>query len=60
MADPTRAYRIEQYLELRFTEKEASTLADAKMSGGRPLDWHLVKRAVNNGLSHKKVVDLLT
>lgn len=58
--DVQRAYRIERYEELRFTPKESGQLADAKDSNGFPVSWHFVRRAINNGLSHKQAVDLLT
>jgi hypothetical protein len=51
-----REYRIERYRDLRFSQKEAEELADTLDANGFPLDWHRVRRAIENGLGHKRAV----
>jgi hypothetical protein len=58
--DELREYRVERYVEIGFPSPWAELLADAKNSQGFPVDWHFVRRAINNGLTHKELVNLLT
>lgn len=58
--DQLRAYRLERYEELRFTELEANKLADATDRKGFPVSWHNVRKAVESGMNHRRVVDLFT
>jgi hypothetical protein len=51
-----RAFRIERYEDLRFTLREAETLADAKGDDGTALDWHRVKKMIDQGCSHRLAV----
>lgn len=53
-------YRIERYLEMRFTEKEAKALADAKGDDGFGLDYRKVRKAIEGGCTHKQAVKIFT
>lgn len=53
-----QAFREERYEEMRFTPKEATRLAKSRQSNGFHLDYRKVKRAIENGLSHKQAVNL--
>lgn len=55
-----RSFRIEQYEEMRFTSKEAESLADAKGDKGFPLDYKKVRKALADGCSHKMAVRIFT
>lgn len=48
-----REYRIERFLDLRFSQKEAEELADMTNADGFPVDWHKVRDAVDAGCNHK-------
>lgn len=53
-------YRIERYLEMNFTEKEAGRLAEALGDDGFALDYRRVRKAIENGCSHKQAVRIFT
>lgn len=49
-------FRIEMYLSMRFTHKEAVLLANSKGDDGFPLNYRKVKRALDEGCGHKLAV----
>ncbi len=55
-----REFRIEQYLDMRFTSKEAAALADATQNNGFPLDYKRVRKAILDGCTHKMAVQIFT
>lgn len=54
--EDVRDYRIERFLDLRFSQKEAEQLADMVDANGFPVDWHKVKRAIEAKIGHKRAV----
>lgn len=58
--DKMHAFKVEQYLDMRFTQKEAEALARATQQNGFSLDYKRVRKVLAEGCSHKLAVQIFS
>lgn len=51
-------FRIERYAELGFTKKESEKLANSKQDDGWPLDYRVVRKALELNCTHSLAMKL--